>query len=392
MASSRDSRGGKGPGGFLEEDRARDWHCANMKCRERNFAKRSECYKCGTRRPPEGQEAAPPKPPPQNGTTLAGMVKSYNKKGFGFIMCFGQEVCQDIYFTRESVSSRLLHPDMPGEHVHFEIHREGRKMIAKNIRPLGEDKNVAMSAGLGKDNSKGKVFARGYQEEDRSRDWTCSACQERNFVKRFECFKCKSARPQGFSEAVPAVSTPSAPRRTFSPHAGARAIREALAAGPDSGRSRSRTRKRKKKKERKKKKRRSRSRSTGSVSTSEQSKKKQRSKRNRSSSSASSRMNRSKRRHSKTRSSSSSVMVAEPSERKAAADLLSSDNPEIEKAKSEALQELMKLRSVQPMEARMTEWRTLLRKWHPDKNLDRVDVATIVFQFLQKGKRLLHAN
>lgn len=37
----------------------------------------------------------------------------------------------------------------------------------------------------------------------------------------------------------------------------------------------------------------------------------------------------------------------------------------------------------------MKEWRSLLRAWHPDKNPDRVEVATAVFQFLQKGKLLL---
>jgi len=67
----------------------------------------------------------------------------------------------------------------------------------------------------------------------------------------------------------------------------------------------------------------------------------------------------------------------------------SAGNPEVEAAKGEALEHLMKLRSVEPREARMSEWRALLRKWHPDKNPDRVEVATAVFQFLQKGKAIL---
>jgi len=52
----------------------------------------------------------------------------------------------------------------------------------------------------------------------------------------------------------------------------------------------------------------------------------------------------------------------------------------------------MKLCHVEPREARMTEFRALLRKWHPDKNPERVETATAVFQFLQKGKPMLDAK
>jgi len=52
----------------------------------------------------------------------------------------------------------------------------------------------------------------------------------------------------------------------------------------------------------------------------------------------------------------------------------------------------MKLRDMEPKEARMKEFRALLRQWHPDKNPSRVEVATAVFQFLQKGKLLMEAD
>mmetsp|Transcript_66302 Transcript_66302/g.115357 ORF Transcript_66302/g.115357 Transcript_66302/m.115357 type:complete len:137 (-) Transcript_66302:111-521(-) len=67
-------------------------------------------------------------------------------------------------------------------------------------------------------------------------------------------------------------------------------------------------------------------------------------------------------------------------------------NPEVEKAKAEALERLMKLQSVEPKEARMKQWRELLRQWHPDKNADRAEVATAVFQFLQKAKPMVDRN
>lgn len=63
-------------------------------------------------------------------------------------------------------------------------------------------------------------------------------------------------------------------------------------------------------------------------------------------------------------------------------------SPAIEKAKSEALAKLMKLREMKEHSARMREWRALLRAWHPDKNPDNLEVATAVFKFLQKGKAL----
>lgn len=82
-------------------------------------------------------------------------------------------------------------------------------------------------------------------------------------------------------------------------------------------------------------------------------------------------------------------------------------------------------RAVEPKEARMKEWRELLRQWHPDKNPHRIEahcqgswrvscsqhfvcllfasclwewhsqfwkVATAVFQFLQKGKPMLDGS
>lgn len=67
-------------------------------------------------------------------------------------------------------------------------------------------------------------------------------------------------------------------------------------------------------------------------------------------------------------------------------------NPEVEKAKKEVLQRLMALQAVQSIEDRMKEWRLLLREWHPDKNPNRVEVATAVFQFLQKGRTVLELD
>mmetsp|Transcript_103662 Transcript_103662/g.323115 ORF Transcript_103662/g.323115 Transcript_103662/m.323115 type:complete len:262 (-) Transcript_103662:146-931(-) len=248
----------------------------------------------------------------------------------------------------------------------------------------------------------------------RSRDWICAACGERNFVKRFECFKCKasllrtiatgqSTRSAGFTDA-PGGEGGTEPRRAVSPHAGSRAWRDVYAAaGSGSSTSRGRGRRRKRK--------RKRSRSRSSNSSSSSSKARARSRRRR-------RRSRSRSRRSSGRSTRSASSDSESSDCKMednnrgsagargsggggqsgdAADAValkaqSDGNPEVERAKAEALEELMKLRALETKEARMTEFRALLRKWHPDKNPERTEVATAVFQFLQKGKPVLDAK
>lgn len=64
------------------------------------------------------------------------------------------------------------------------------------------------------------------------------------------------------------------------------------------------------------------------------------------------------------------------------------ESPEVTKAKSEVLQTLMALKQ-ESKESRMKSFRKLLREWHPDKNSDKLEVATAVFQFIQKGKALI---
>jgi len=65
------------------------------------------------------------------------------------------------------------------------------------------------------------------------------------------------------------------------------------------------------------------------------------------------------------------------------------ESGEVAKVKSEVLNKILKLKEIESKEARQKEFRSLLRAWHPDKNPDKVEVATVVFQFLQKGKQLL---
>eukprot|EP00933_Yihiella_yeosuensis_P026478 TRINITY_DN20555_c0_g1_i1.p1 TRINITY_DN20555_c0_g1~~TRINITY_DN20555_c0_g1_i1.p1 ORF type:complete len:252 (-),score=49.17 TRINITY_DN20555_c0_g1_i1:233-988(-) len=168
----------------------------------------------------------------KSGTTLNGLVKSYNRKGFGFLMC--QEIpTQDIYFSRESLHPHLQTSDLAGEQVKFELHKfADGKMQARNLRPLGDVTNFKANSYSNREYGAGaraSMFGggRGLSDEDRTRDWFCKSCGERNFMKRLECFKCRSARPfDDPSSAPPVEHVSAAPRRTASPHAGSRAMRE----------------------------------------------------------------------------------------------------------------------------------------------------------------------
>jgi len=299
------------------------------------------------------------------------MVKSYNKRGFGFIMC--QQTDQDIYFSRDSLHPNLRTSDLAGEHVAFEIHKfPDGKLQARNLRPLGDVSDFVgercytflKGKGKGQGWSPGPSLQSFREEEDRSRDWYCKQCGERNFVKRFECFKCKAGRQHIESEYQQSTATSAAgPKRSFSPHAGSRAVREVLGGGvAEPQRKKSRD---------------------PSSSSSESSRKRNSRRRSRSRSVDKKGAKNSKRRSKSSSSSGSSSSGSADKEEG------TKTNPEVEKAKAEALEKLLKLQEVESKEQRMKEWRTLLREWHPDKNPDRTEVATAVFQFLQKGKQLL---
>eukprot|EP00440_Ansanella_granifera_P011733 gb/GFBE01012744.1/.p1 GENE.gb/GFBE01012744.1/~~gb/GFBE01012744.1/.p1 ORF type:complete len:340 (+),score=73.95 gb/GFBE01012744.1/:1-1020(+) len=333
----------------------------------------------------------------RSGQTMSGMVKSYNRKGFGFIMC--QAIEQDIYFSRESLHPNLQTSDLAGEQIQFEIHRfPDGKLQARNLRALGDVSNFKGSSyGANRDYGAGaraqffQATQRGagsLQDEDRSRDWYCKACNERNFLKRFECFKCKHPKPLDELDPLPQAipppgemggggAVPPAPKRRASPHAGSRAMREmykqGLMGGPGrvggDGASRSRSRSRK-----------SSSSSSSSSSHRKKKKKKKKSKKKKS------------KRSSSSDSSSSSARSERSEKEEGDAEKAKETNPEIERAKAEALEKLMKLKEVEPKETRLKEFRVLLREWHPDKNPDRQEVATAVFQFLQKGKRLIEPS
>lgn len=313
---------------------------------------------------------------------MSGMVKSYNRKGFGFILC--QAIEQDIYFSRESIHPNLQTSDLAGEQIQFEIHRfPDGKLQARNLRALGDVsdfKGSSVSAnreyGAG---ARAHLFANRTNglEEDRTRDWYCKACGERNFLKRSECYKCKTEKPPELQE-TPAPAAPvvaPAPKRHLSPHSGSRAVRELMKeqlAGRGSGIAASRSRSR------------AENRASSSSSTSSRKRRKQRKKKTkkgkRSSSSGSS--------SSSARSRNSPDKGGDDKKDTPAQD----SNPVVENAKAEALEKLMKLKLVEPKDQRLKEWRLLLRQWHPDKNPENQEVATAVFQFLQKGKLLIDAG
>lgn len=316
----------------------------------------------------------------RSGQTLTGMVKSYNRKGFGFIMC--QAIETDIYFSRDSLHPLLQTSDLAGENVTFEVHRfSDGKLTARNLRPTGDVSdfmgNTQQSYAQNYGAKGGKLFqysprTGSQEEEDRSRDWYCKSCGERNFVKRFECYKCKSMRPRDDgTETYVAPAAPVGVKRTLSPHAGSRAMREVYKQNLGA-RQRSRSRKREP------------SSSSASSSSSRKRRKKSSKKKGK---------KKSKKKRSRSKSSASAISSGSDEKKGGVEEIAAKEgepaNPEVEAAKTEALEKLQQLRELQPRDARLREWRVLLRQWHPDKNPDRVEVATAVFQFLQKGKALI---
>merc|ERR1719183_2744104 len=102
-------------------------------------------------------------------------------------MVLGMNDGQDIYYSRQNLSSKLQTRDIPGEHVTFEIQRNpDGKMSAMNVRPLGDEKETfqpdrTFVPGKGQELLAKGFSAKGsggFTEEDRSRDWTCTGCGE----------------------------------------------------------------------------------------------------------------------------------------------------------------------------------------------------------------------
>ena len=70
-----------------------------------------------------------------------------------------------------------------------------------------------------------------------------------------------------------------------------------------------------------------------------------------------------------------------------------SETEEIMEAKSQAVKRLEEIKDMQgTADQKEKAFKKLLRDWHPDKNADRVQVCTAVFQFLQKARHLFKSE
>lgn len=302
-----------------------------------------------------------PRPMPY-GSVFTGWVKSYSAKGFGFILC--DELDHDVYFPKESLQAGLRTCNIAGTHVTFELARgPGGKPQARSLRPVG---------GLGS-------IPRNIQGS-RSRDplhaYSSPAGGAAPAFSGRSGFDVRPADSSGFGfrpPMPPGSTVADRARRDWSPHAGSRAI---------AGVSRQEPKKKASSSSRSASSRRSRS------SKSSGSSKKGRAKKRRRSSSSDDSEEKSRSRSRPTRKDGRAEAAAVAME----AAVAPPADPEVEDAKKEALTKLQTIRAIEDKEARMKEWRSLLRAWHPDKNPDRKEVATAVFQFLQKGKLLLDAR
>ncbi|CAJ1425160.1 unnamed protein product [Effrenium voratum] len=70
-----------------------------------------------------------------------------------------------------------------------------------------------------------------------------------------------------------------------------------------------------------------------------------------------------------------------------------SESEEVMVAKTQAVKRLEEIKDMQgSADQKEKAFKKLLRDWHPDKNADRVQVCTAVFQFLQKARHLFQAG
>jgi len=336
--------------------------------------------------------------PPGLGATMQGTVKSYSAKGFGFILC--PEIDHDVYFARESLEGGLRTANIAGTVVQFTLQRGLHgKPQAVGLRPL--EGQIAPSS-----------YNRGYAAPPPNLNYQAAqppqGCGSQGFGQGPAMAQSSFTPPSrpgekpGYGLQIPGgqlpsgfgslpgglpmmMAAPAVPKRTVSPHAGSRAMfgappkpqADAVAAekkssasssdsekssDDDSDSSSSGKKKKKKKKEKKKKGKKDRDRSRSR-----------------------------KRKKSSSDDDRQSVISSDEEPKEAAASASATGaQAEVEDAKREVLQQMENLKKIEPKETRMKEWRSLLRSWHPDKNQERVEVATEVFQFLQKGKRLLN--
>jgi len=319
------------------------------------------------------------------GPVLTGTVKGYSAKGYGFILC--PEVDHDIYFARESLQEGLRTANIAGTTVTFELMRGTYgKPQARNLRPVGGVPPGFLAA-RGGGYTGTRLFA-----ALPTGTGSGTGSGDGGMPGRGSLGSAVVA-PAAVSGPLPTAGEP--PKRALSPHAGSRAIaglkqQQAAAAqaaeSSDSSSRSSRSRSSRRKK-RNKKRRKSGSGSSGSSESAA------------SISSRGAKPQRRRIRRRRARSSSSSSGASSPrgggtddataAGTDAATPVSSEDRRKIAEAKKEVLVKLERLQKIDSKDARMKEWRSLLRAWHPDKRPDEVAVATAVFQFLQKGKLLL---
>lgn len=132
------------PDGPLE-DLTLDWHCGS--CKNRNFAKRAKCNKC--------------------------------KK------------------PREECEDKDLKEKEAGRYISL-AEREPRRQFSRDISPSwGSRDRRSLS-----DNMRFREQMEEDRQEDRTQDWSCKGCQNRNWARRKECNKCKKPRDEAEDKEV----------------------------------------------------------------------------------------------------------------------------------------------------------------------------------------------
>lgn len=312
---------------------------------------------------------------------VEGTIKSYSAvKGFGFVL--HPSIVGDIWFAREACAPELRDANLaPGDPMTFELSRTlDGKPQARNLKraeaPMkGGGQCFGGFPGAGKGFAlrpmyPGPLGAKGGMLGGPRPIYTGMSGKGIIPLGSMGVMPGKGA---GASILMPKGVGWLPQKRALSPHAGSRAIAGASGAKGGEGRGSPSPRRPTSK----------RSTSSSKASSSSEKRKKKKKKK----------QNKKKRKKSSSRSrirSKSGGTISSSVADGPVADSGGGALSVIEEAKKEALAKLTLLQGVEPKEERAKQWRLLLRNWHPDKNPDKSEVATAVFQFLQKGKSLIN--
>merc|ERR1740117_1675190 len=158
--------GGGGGGGRTAAQKPGDWNCPS--CGDHQFARNTECRKCGSPNPdPAGSMAA------KEAGHAAGQVMLGENMKPGDWYCPG---CNDLQFAKNA---------------------QCRKCATPNPDPEASQAAAMASGNYRAGDSRGKGGGKSNNQEPKPGDWHCTGCGDLQFARNTECRKCGTPNMSG---------------------------------------------------------------------------------------------------------------------------------------------------------------------------------------------------